>query len=82
MSSITLDQEAGRLENLTEAVVVIRNSTGRVLGRFIPEEISTSSSHLEIPFSEEDLTRREKVREGFTTSQVHAYLRSLAESHG
>ena len=82
MSTVTLEREAEKLENLTDLVVVVRNATGRVLGRFIPDQTRMAREDLEIPFSEEDLRRREQVREGFTTDQVHAYLRSLDVSDG
>lgn len=79
MSSVTLNVEANKLEDVTD-VVAVRNAKGRIIGRFFPEPESASETDLDIPFGEEELRRREQVREGFTTKQVLAYLKNLEEA--
>jgi len=79
MSTVILEQEASKLDNLDD-VVIVRDLTGRILGRFIPEPTPITHEDLRIPLSDGELARRESIRDGFTSTQVLAYLKSLEES--
>ncbi len=78
MTQITLDpQLASQLNNLTRAVE-LRDTSGRLLGRFIPAINMTEWEQITPDVSEEELDRREQSNaKRYTTAEVLAHLEKL-----
>jgi len=57
--------------------VELCDPSGRVLGQFIPKVDLSEWEPLTPQVSEEELDRREKSTEWYTTEEVLAYLKSL-----
>lgn len=78
MTQITLDPEtSNKLSNLLLSAELC-DSSGRVIGRFIPKIDMSEWEPLEPQVSEEELGRREQASEKlYTTAKVLAYLEKL-----
>lgn len=78
MTQITLDPElAGRLSHLLQTVELC-DSSGRVLGRFVPATESSRWEPIGPDVSEDELDRREQSDERrYSTTEVVARLESL-----
>lgn len=78
MTQIILDTSVScRLNDLTHSVELC-DSSGRVLGRFVPRIDMSEWEPLSPAASEEELDRREKAGEKrYTTAEVLAYLEKL-----
>jgi hypothetical protein len=92
MIRITLDPDLAnklqelrqRLTNSDPAGAELCDSSGQVLGRFVPIVDMTAWIPLTPDVSEEELDRREKSNEWYTTDEVLAHLEKLrcSESGG
>ena len=77
MPKITLDDAlSSKLHELSQ-VVELCDPTGRVLGRFIPQMDMSEWEPISPDVSEEELDRREKSTEWYTTAEVLAHLEKL-----
>lgn len=75
MIQVTLAPEvADKLHNLSE-IAELCDTSGRVVGRFVPHVESAVCS--EPPMSEEEFQRREQESESLTTEELLANLRKL-----
>ena len=84
MPKITLDEVlASKLHELSQ-VVELCDPSGRVLGRFVPLIDLSEWEPISPDVSEEELDRREKSTERYTTAEVLAHLEKLkcSESGG
>lgn len=77
MSQITVD--AVLSSKLCEHFqpVELCDPSGRVLGQFVPKVDMSEWEAITPDISEEELDRREKSTEWYTTEEVLAYLKSL-----
>ncbi len=77
MSHITLDPNLSKqLREFTEAVE-LREPSGRVLGRFVPLPDMTDWVPVSPDVSEEELDRRERETDSYSTAEVLAHLENL-----
>ncbi len=84
MTNLILDPGAvSRLQAVNEAVNFC-DPTGRVLGRFVPTIDTSQREPLTPEVSDEELDRREREEESYTTDEVLACLEKLpcSESAG
>ncbi len=58
-------------------MVELRDPSGRVIGRFLPQFDTSEWEPLTPEISEEELDRREKSDKWYTTEEVLAHLTSL-----
>jgi hypothetical protein len=81
MIQITIDEAmSNKLYNLCQ-VVELCDPSGRVLGQFMPKVDISEWEPVTPDVSEEELDRRERSTEWYTTEEVIKYLRDL-EKHG
>jgi hypothetical protein len=77
MTRITLDATvAVQLKDLTGPVELC-DPTGRVMGRFVPIIDMTQWEPVSPEVSEDELERREKEAESYSTAEVLAFLENL-----
>lgn len=77
MTQIILDPSlANKLTNLSQ-VVELCDTSGRVLGRFVPAVDLSEWEPVSPDVSEEELDQREQATEWYTTEEVLAHLRNL-----
>jgi hypothetical protein len=78
MPKITLDETLANKLNELSQVAELCDSSGRVLGRFIPQVDISEWEPVSPDVSEEELDRRERSNEKrYTTAEVLAYLEKL-----
>lgn len=77
MTQIILDASvSSQLNNLTHPVELC-DSSGRILGEFVPRIDMSEWEPVSPAASEEELDRREQSADWYTTEQVLAHLKSL-----
>jgi hypothetical protein len=77
MTPITIDANlSNQLRGLFRPVE-FRDSNGEVLGKFIPAVDISEWEPISPDVTEEELDRREKEDQWYTTEEVFAYLKSL-----
>jgi hypothetical protein len=80
MIQITLDASVSdQLHNLTQPVELC-DPSGRVLGEFVPRIDTSEWEPISPDISEEELGRRERSEEWYSTEEVLAYLKRLENS--
>ena len=78
MTKVMLDKQTiSKLSNLTEAIELCDES-GKTLGHFLPEVDKEVYKRIQIPISEEELSRREKEGGGRTLDQILGDLERMS----
>jgi hypothetical protein len=77
MTRIVVDEELGKQLLSAKQPVELCDGSGRVLARVMPRLDLSKYGPKEPPISEEELSRREKSDQWYTTEQVLEHLRSL-----
>jgi hypothetical protein len=72
MPQLTLDSALAKQFHAFQEIVELRDPSGNVLGRFVPEY-----EQFEPPMDEVELQRREKSDHWHTTDEVLAHLQGL-----
>ena len=77
MTQISLNAELSRKLREVTAAAELCDPSGRVLGRFVPVVDMSQWEPVTPEVSEEELDRREKSTEWYTTEEVIAHLQKL-----
>jgi hypothetical protein len=77
MTRLTIDPTLGRQLAGQHGCVELCDASGRTIGFFTPLVQGTRPERLEPTVSEEELDRREKEAETYSTAEVKAHLESL-----
>src|SRR5437879_2297313 len=79
MSRLTLDPTTAALANQATDVMEVCDTSGRLLGHFLPVAAPVDYAALDMPISDEELDRRERTEGGRSLKDMLADLETADE---